>query len=163
MNHYRAHREYYLELPDNHFVSYPDVYSPALRALALKPFLAKNDTVINESALWLHTGFYPCHVLDKVKTARLDGRKRKGSVRRRIPAQHLQLIEGIFTTTLERTAADLLLSDLELGITAIPKIIRAGSNIQKIQNLVNSLNGIQGLSCVRSVLSQLREVPALAG
>lgn len=162
LNHYRINREYYLELPHEYFVPFSRLYSPEARILALQNFLIPGDILIGKSALWVHTGFISNNKLAEITIARADGRKRKNASRKRIPNSHLDLIAEIKITNLARTAIDLLLADLEFGITALPKLIRTGTNIPEIQNLAEKMNGHQGISRVRSVLAQLREVPSLA-
>lgn len=161
LNHFRAHHQYYLELPENHFVAYRDVYCAGLRALALAQLINPADILVGKSALWLHTGFVPT-LMREITTARIDGRKHTGTVRKKIAEHHLMQIENVVTTTPARTAVDLLLVDLELGITALPKLIKAGTNISQIQCIAAEMSNSQGINQVRSVLRQLREVPALS-
>ena len=160
LNHFRGHHQYYLELPNNHFVAYRDVYSPSLRALALAQLMQPQDILIGVSALWLHTGFV-ADTMSELSLARIDGRKRNGIVRKKIPSNHLMQVENVAATTPSRTALDLLLQDLELGITALPKLIRVGSDILQIQQIALQMTGVPGINRVRSVLRQLREVPSL--
>lgn len=160
LNHFRGHHQYYLELPDNHFVAYRDVYSSNLRALALAQLMQPHDILIGVSALWLHTGFV-AGAMGELSLARIDGRKRNGVVRKKIPSNHLMQVENVAATTPSRTALDLLLQDLELGITALPKLIRVGSDILQIQQIALQMTGVPGINRVRSVLRQLREVPSL--
>ncbi|WP_353066895.1 hypothetical protein [Arcanobacterium hippocoleae] len=161
LNHYRAYPEYYFELPEKHFAAYAAISSPALRALAIQPFISREDVLIQASALWLHTGYTHANMLRKVDVAATNRHQKKNTIRRIIPNNHLTRIADVKVTSLERTAIDLLLSDLELGICAIPKLIRCGTNIAKIHSFSENMHGKQGIGKVRSVLTQLREVRSL--
>lgn len=130
-----------VELGTIGFVGVDLCRSPADRGRILA--MQYSDKVLHrESALWVHTGFHT-----SVLTTRID-------VARDVPAADVVVIGGQQTTTLERTALDLLINRENHAVQYMCELVRAGTSVDAIEKLANqrSLGGVVG---ARSILKQL--------
>lgn len=101
----------------------------AMRAQAVSVHVRSRAVIVDEAAVFVHTGFWPINprTVRQIPTAPLPGQSTRWTTDRRLLKEsHVEYVGGIAVTTMVRTAADLLFKDLEHGITGTVALMRAG-------------------------------------
>ncbi len=154
-NEFQLLQEYYYELAENYFVQKDFAHNPQMRGYALSSILSPGDIAVTHTAYWLYTGKISPPLKQKYYIARQDARHKAAGIRRRFQSQDLQIIGGQQITSLERTALDLLLLDLETGMDYLWELLPVGTSIKQIYTYSKNRKGLNNMQIINQVLAQL--------
>lgn len=155
LNQYRFLDDRYLELLPGIFADTNYCINPLLRAYAYQSITHDGDILCSWSALWIHTGYAPIQLIRGPYTVRRDSKYRSTSKRRTIRSEDIHKYGNVLVTNCARTAVDLLLEDLEAGISFLPILLRSGARYEAIMECLNHIHAVAGKKRVQEVLAQL--------
>lgn len=113
--------------------------SPALRANAVARRLRSPAVLVDESAVFVHTGRWTIDPLSlrSVPTAPLPGKSTRWTTDRRLlKDHHLTQIGSAYVTTMARTAADLLVLPPERALPGIVHLLRHGVDVREVREIL---------------------------
>ena len=128
------------------------------RALLISHAARTKDIATKHTALWVHTGITTLQLSREqsffgADDARPDGQRSHSAAP--IPPVDLVRIGRLTLTTPERTALDLMATDIETGMGAALALIRSGVSLHALRSRADALRRITGMKRVRQVLAQI--------
>ena len=131
----------------------------AMRAYAIAQLNPGDFTATHETALWIHTGIATPALERSLHFAHPTSSRIAGAARMFVPRDHTMSIAGQKLTTPERTAVDLLLANVETGITYLRELILhcPGTTLETTLSCARTVRSKKDIGQVRSILAQLPE------
>ena len=132
--------------------------TPSMRAYAIKQLNSGDFTATHETALWIHTGIASLALERTLHFAQPTSSRIAGANRMFVPDQHTMSIAEQKLTTPERTAVDLLLADIETGITYLRELIAhcPSMTLSSTLDCAHTVRSKKDIGRVRCILEQLQ-------
>lgn len=133
--------------------------TPNMRAYAIKQLNPGDFTATHETALWIHTGIATLALERTLQFAQPTSSRIAGARRMFVPDEHIMRIAGQQLTTPERTAVDLLLANIETGITYLRELIShcPSMTLSTTLNCACTVRSKKDIGRVRRILAQIPE------
>lgn len=156
LNDFRFRSDHFVELSSGRYFALLEYCSSAqFRASAYKSLIHPGDILTQYSALWIHTGLVTPQLAQGPFVVRRDSRHRTSCSRRKIPVYHTVTLAGVELMSVDRTVVELLVADLESGISNLPKLVRAGATYDGVENVAKEIHSVPGKRRLQAILRQL--------
>ncbi|WP_455951865.1 hypothetical protein [Arcanobacterium haemolyticum] len=144
-----------IELAGIGWVARDHVQTPEQRARVISYVHGHSIVASHSSAYWIYTGNVIPELSRSLHLCNAQQSRSQGFPRNPYDPCDLTSLYGITITTPERTAIDLLRSDLPSGFEALMALLRIGANYDVIVQRGNRLRYHPGIKNVRDLLCQL--------